>query len=209
MNKIIVPLLFLGLLMSACRKQPLNHLNLEETNVYITEYDSTLNFQQYESFRIADSVSLISNGQFSGREAGVFDTALVGALRRQLTLVGFREASVPGSTPDIGINITKIISDYTGLISYNDYWGIYDSYWDPFYWGYGGYNYYFPYSFGVYSFQEGAISIDMVDLKNPDTVNNRLNSVWTGLARGSGIFQSTNINSMVQALFAQSPYLTR
>ena len=47
----------------------------------------------------------------------------------------------------------------------------------------------------------------MIDLKNPDTSTSKLKTVWTGLARGTGIFNSANINELVQALFNQSAYL--
>lgn len=69
--------------------------------------------------------------------------------------------------PDLGINVTKIVSTQTGLVSYPSYWDYYNSYWDPYYWGYSGYDYYFPYaSYVVYQVREGALSVDLIDLKD-------------------------------------------
>ncbi|HOZ78144.1 MAG TPA: DUF4136 domain-containing protein [Ferruginibacter sp.] len=198
---------FFLILITGCRKEPLDNMTLAESNVYITQYDNTIDFGNYSSFRVADSASVISNGQFAGRSRTAFDASLADAVTQAMIAKGFRQETNPAVTPDIGINISKLIDSYTGVVSYDNYWGAYDSYWDPYSWGYGGYNYYFPYSFGVYTTQEGAVSIDMVDLQHPDAAQNRLNSLWTGLARGSGIFETNNINLMVQSFFAQSPYL--
>ena len=74
----------------------------------------------------------------------------------------------------------------------------------PFYWGYGGYGYYVPYGYTVYQVTEGAVSIDMLDLKNAD----QLTSVRpNGLVRGDGIFAESNADAQVKALFDQSSYL--
>ncbi|MCW3089373.1 MAG: hypothetical protein JWP81_442 [Ferruginibacter sp.] len=154
-------------------------------------------------------VSVIKDGQFAGRAYTRYDSTLVATLKQAMTQRGFQLETDAAKTPDIGINVSRITTDYTGIVSYNDYYGIYDSYWDPFYWGYSGYDYYFPYSFGTYTFREGALSVDMVDLKNPDTTTNKLKTLWTGLARGTGIFNTANINELVQALFSQSTYISQ
>ena len=94
-------------------------------------------------------------------------------------------------------------STYQGIVEYTDY---YYDYWDPFYWGYGGSSYFFPSYYGVYQVTEGALSVDMLNLKDAATTN-QLKSVWNAFVRGSGIFSSGNVNSQVKALFDQSPYL--
>ena len=204
--------LFLGLLAfvtiaGACRKDVLKNLDGNEGIVYITEHDSTVNFSNYKRFRIADSVNVISDGQLVRRAYTSYDNILIAQLKQAMIQRGFLLETDRAKTPDIGINVSRITTSYTGVISYNDYYGIYDNYWDPYYWGYGGYSYYFPYSFGTYTFREGALSIDMIDLKNPDTNTNKLKTIWTGLARGTGIFSSGNIDDLVQALFSQSSYI--
>ena len=204
-----LPVLLLLLVLTSCKKDPIKNLDGNESIVYITEHDSTANFSSYHSFRIADSVNVINSGTLVKRELTSFDAALIDGITQAMTNRGYQLTTDESVTPDIGINVTKLITDHTGIIDYYDYWGGYGSYWDPYYWGYGGYDYYFPYAFGTYTFQEGALSVDMVDLKNPDTGNNRLNSLWTGLARGSGIFSNSSVNQTVQSFFDQSPYLQK
>jgi len=207
MKRIHVILLIFATMAASCRKDAIKNLDSKEGIVYVTDHDSSVNFSNYLSFRIADSVSVIRDGQLVSRENNSYENGLITSFAQALTQRGFHLETNPAVKPDIGINITKLVTNQTGVVSYYDYWGGYNSYWDPYYWGYGGYDYYFPYAIGTYTFQEAALSIDMLDLKNPDTGGNKLHSVWTGLVYGSGIFNSNNISDLVQNLFSQSPYL--
>ena len=81
----------------------------------------------------------------------------------------------------------------------------YGGYWDPYYWGYSDYGYYVPSSFGVYQVTEGAMSIDMLDLKDA-SAKGKIDVIWNGLVRGEGIFVDANADLSVKALFDQSTY---
>lgn len=110
--------------------------------------------------------------------------------------------------PDLGMNISKVYNNQTGVISYPSYWGYYNHYWDPYYWGYGGYDYYFPYvSYAVYQIREGALSVEMVNLKDAGS-NKKIDGVWSGLIRGEAIFDATTAGAQIKTLFDQSPYIS-
>src|SRR5436190_1769356 len=83
---------------------------------------------------------------------------------------------------------SRIYNTSTGVFDYGSYWDpYYGAYWDPYYWGYGGYGYYFPsYYYGTYSITEGALSIDIFDLKDAKQTN-KISAIWSGLIRGSGV----------------------
>lgn len=189
---------------TGCTKEPLNNLSDEESRIYITDHDSSINFTNYKTFSISDSVAVIDNGQMTKHLDDV-DSAYISAVTKYMEQYGYTLVSNE-QNPDVGLDVNRIISTTTGAISYGDYWGYYDSYWDPYYWGYPGYGYYIPYAYSVYQIKEGAISVDMLDLKNAPE-NKKINVVWTGLIRGSGIFDLTVAGSQVKALFDQSPYL--
>ncbi len=110
------------------------------------------------------------------------------------------------STPDLAVDISRVYNTSTGLFSYSDYWDYYGDYWDG-YWGYPGYGYYSPYAVGVYTIQSGGLEIDLLDLKNAAAEGNKIQVVWTGLARGEGTFSTANASSEVTALFSQSANL--
>ena len=197
----------LALLAVGCRKEPVNNLTTEESRIYLTNHDSTVSFSTYETFSIADSVAVIDGNHVSG-QFNTTDQAFVAGLRSKMQQLGYTEVT-KAEHPDLGISVSRIINTSTGIINYNDYWNDYGSYYDPFYWGYGGYGYGSPgWGFATYQVKEGLLSIDMVDLKNAGT-NNQIKVVWNGMIRGSGIFDATTAASQVNALFDQSPYLSK
>ena len=195
--------LSLAIAFTGCTKEPLDNRTEEESRIYITNFDSTANFSAMRTFSISDSVTVVNNGQAT-REFSAVDQAFINATVNQLKAAGYTQVSKQ-SNPDIGVNITRIYNTSTGVIVYDNYYGGYGGYYDPYYWGYGGYDYYMPYGYATYTIREGALSIDLLDLKDASTTNN-IKIVWTGLIRGSGIF-SGDANAHVTALFQQSPYL--
>jgi hypothetical protein len=197
--------LALAVAFTSCSKEPLDNLTQEESRIYITNYDSTANFSSFKTFSVSDSVAFVNNGR-SSKELTAADQAFLTAAADRMKAAGYTQVTKQ-SNPDVGINVTRIVNTSTGVIMYDNYYNDYGGYYDPYYWGsgFGGYGYYTPYSYATYSIREGALSIDLLDLKNA-SVNNRIKIAWTGLIRGSGIF-SSDANQQVKMLFDQSPYL--
>ena len=193
-----------SLIYTGCAKQPLDHLSADESRIYITDHDSSVNFSSYKTYSISDSVAVIDNGH-STRELNDVDQAYITAVKKYMDQMGY-VLTDKNNNPDMGVDVSRIISTTTGVISYGDYWDYYGGYWDPYYWGYPGYDYYVPYAYSVYQINEGAMSVDILDLKDAST-NDKINVIWTGLIRGSGIFDSSVADSQVKALFDQSSYL--
>ena len=187
-----------------CTKDPIKNLSSDESRIYITDHDSSVNFSNYKTFNISDSVAVIDNGNVQ-KQLSAVDSAYKNAVNKYMVQEGYTLVSKE-QNPDLGVDVNRIISTSTGVISYGDYWYNYNSYWDPYYWGYPGYGYYIPYGYSVYQIKEGAISVDVLDLKNA-AQDKKINVIWTGLIRGSGIFNTTVADSGVKALFDQSPYL--
>lgn len=196
----------LSVIYFGCTKDPLNNLNTDESRIYITDHDSSVNFTNYKTYSISDSVAVIENDK-STRQLSDVDQAYLGAVKKYMDQAGYQMVS-KNDNPDLGVNVNHIISTSTGVISYGDYWGDYGGYWDPYYWGYPGFGYYIPYAYSIYSIKEGAISVDLLDLKNAsENEDKKIDVVWTGLIRGSGIFNANVADSQVEALFDQSSYL--
>lgn len=203
-NVLWVSILAFAALFTSCSKDPLANLTDEESRIYITDHDSTVNYSAYKTFSISDSVAVINNGQAT-KESTATDLAFINAVKSQMQAAGYTLVNRSGN-PDLAINVNRIYNTSTGVISYNNYYDYYGGYWDPYYYGYGGYGYYSPYSYATYSIREGALSVDMLDLKNAAT-NNRINVIWTGLIRGTGIFNAANAGEQIKMLFNQSTYL--
>ena len=201
-----VLLMSVVLILSSCKKEPLNNLSDEESRIYITNYDTTANFNSYKSFSVSDSVAFIQDNQLAGKSVDQFDTTVMNAVKNAMIKKGYTLVD-KANNPDLGIDISKVVNTYTAVFSYPDYFGYYGDYWDPYYWGYPGYGYYSPYAIGVYNIQQGGLAIDIFDLKNAAANGNKLKAVWDGLARGEGVFNVANATGEVNALFDQSPYL--
>lgn len=187
-----------------CRKDPLNNLNEEEQRIYITNHDRAATFTSFRTYAIADRVVVV-DGNNSSQQSTAADQALMQALERGLESRGFRK-SATSATADVGVQISRIIRTSTGFVTGPDYY----SYWDPFYWGYGGGG--FGSGFGgwgpgyaviPYEVREGMLAIDIIDLTN----NNSPRVLWNALVRGPGLSSPAAAEDIVNKLLAQSPYL--
>lgn len=187
-----------------CTKEPLNNLNSEDSRIYVTNSDSATNFSSYKTYSISDSVVVLDNGQ-AYKDLAASDQAYIDAVNKYMQQRGYTLVD-KNSNPDIGIDVNRIYNTATGFYSYDDYWNYYGGYWDPYYWGYDGYGYYVPASYGIYQITEGAMSVDMLDLKNAGS-KGKIEVIWNGLIRGEGIFNSSTADGSIKALFDQSTYL--
>src|SRR4051812_9311514 len=203
-NVMWVSILAIVALLTGCTKDPVAKLSEEESRIYITDHDSAVNFSAYKTFSISDSVAIIDEGHVS-KDITVTDQAFINAVKAEMQAKGYTLVN-KSANPDLGINVSRVYNTSTGIISYNNYYDMYGGYYDPYYWGYAGYSYYSPYSYATYSITEGALAVDLLDLKDASSAN-RINVIWTGLIRGSGVFNANTAASQVKMLFDQSPYL--
>jgi hypothetical protein len=192
-------------LMSSCTKDPLGNLTEEESRIYITNRDDNANFSSYKTYSIPDSVYVVDNNSFRGGQATAWDLQALAAVRSAMESRGYTRVA-RNQSPDLGINVTRMYNTSTNLVDLTGYWGGYGGFYDPFYWGYGGYGYGYPSAFAFVESTEAMLSVDMLDLKNAAS-NQTINVIWNGLVRGSGIFNSNTINNSIQALFNQSTYI--
>ena len=202
-NLIVMGILVSATIYNGCTKDPLKSLTIDESRIYITNKDSLADFASYKTYNISDSVAVLDNGQVS-KDLTSLDQAYIDAVNKYMQQNGYMLVA-KDANPDLGINVNRIYSTATGILD-NGYWGSYGGYWDPYYWGYSGYGYYVPYSYTAYSVTEGAMSVDMLDLKNA-AIKGSIDLIWTGLIRGEGIFDSSVADGAVKALFDQSTYL--
>lgn len=191
---------------TGCRKDPVDALSSEERRIYITNRDSTVNFSNYQTFSMAEDVVVV-DGNNGNRQLTAADQAFMQAFTSALQSRGYTLVN-KSATPDLGVQVSRIVRTSTGVMSVPDYYG----YWDPMFWGPG-----FGSGFGgwgaptfwyttTYQVREGMLAIDLVDLKNAST-NNNLRVIWNGLIRGAGLNDASAAAGQVTQLFDQSPYL--
>ncbi|MRG45894.1 DUF4136 domain-containing protein [Chitinophaga sp. SYP-B3965] len=195
-----------ALLISSCRKEPLNDMTEEESRIYVTNYNDTADFTSYKTFSIVDSVAVISNREDAKKELTAYDVKLLNSLKTSLQGRGYTLVD-KGAKPDLAVNVSRIDNTTTSIGYDPGYWAGYPGYWDSGYWGYPGFDYWFPSYYSVFRTREKSVVVDLLDLKNAPHADNKLNAIWNAMLRGTGVWNSDNIESMVKAVIDQSAYL--
>jgi len=183
---------------AGCTPNPLDDLSVADSQVFITNYNRNVNFNNYATFSIPDSVQVVNNNQV-GYANDNFSLALINRTVQNLESSGFRRVA-RNQQPELGVNITYLRQTQTG-VTVNPY-----SYYDPFYWGYGpGVGFASPYLY--YQVSEALWYVEILDLKNANENGNTINVIWSAQIRGEGLTQ--NPNRIIDAIFEQSTYLRK
>jgi hypothetical protein len=209
-------LLTLGGGLAACRENAIADLNPEDSAVYITNHDRSINFTQYRTFSLPDSVIVETNDRYSP-SLTTLESQFVTSVANGLTSRGFQRVS-KGQPADLGVAVIRVNNRYTG-VGVNPYGSFYSNYWfgNGFggLGGLGGYGFspYFP-SYYTYQVADQYWEIQMVDLKNAPAVSTsagtnqpQLNVIYNAIIRGTDITDQQTVTTVVAAIFNQSPYL--
>lgn len=203
-------LLVLGGGLTACRDNALNGLTPQDSQVYITNYDRSVNFNQYRTFSLADSVVVQSNDRVN-TSTGPIENRFVTNVANALTSRGFQRVA-QGQPADLGVAVVRVNNRFTG-VGVNPY-SYYSNYWfGPGFGGLGGFGYdpFFP-SYYTYQVSERYWEIQIVDLKNrPANATGadslRLNVLFDATIRGADITETADVDNAITAIFNQSPFL--
>src|SRR6476659_6016136 len=99
---LLTSVLGLSAIMTSCTKDPLHHLNAEESRIYVTSFDSSVNFSSYKTYSIADSVGVIDNGS-AIKERAESDQAYIDAVNKYMQQRGYMPVN-KNSNPDLVVN---------------------------------------------------------------------------------------------------------
>jgi len=200
-TRVIYPALLLamiGLIIASCSKYPTYTVNTSDLDMVWTNYDESAIFAEYKTYFVPDSIILDEDLDADDKKAlqEYYDAVLVEVDRNMAALNYVKVDSV--GNPDLGIGIS-IITRTTYVVSYSYWW-----YYPP-YWGYPGYSY-------MGSYEEGAVILDMADLKNAELGTQKFTALWSALIGGvlSGSSNTMISNRMIGGIdqaFIQSPYL--
>lgn len=208
--------LAIGVGTTACNKNAVNDLTPEDSQVYITNYDRSVNFSQYKTFSLPDSVVIESNTGYT-TSLGSVESQFVSNVATALTNRGFTRVAARQQA-DMGVAVIKINNRYTG-VGVDPYGSYYSGYWGGGF-GYGGFGGYYPYYPTYYTYQvtDRYWEIQIVDLKNAPTTGTgtgtgtgtnqpQLNVIYDATIRGDEITDTQSVNTATTAIFNQSPYL--
>ena len=198
------------LLLAACHKEPYPQDSDNEYLVY-TSPGKDVNFAQYQTFDIADSLLVIGQTDKPMYSQSDNALALIQAYRINMEKRGFiYTPSNPDA--DLGIQLTYVIKTERFVQYYNDpYWWLdYPGYWPSGYWG-NWTGFYYPRPV-TYTYTTNAFLADIVNLTTEQD-GKPLEVLWTAYIGGpAGSSLQNDIKKMeasVDQAFVQSPYLTR
>ncbi len=201
-------LLMLGGTLTACRENALDGLSPADSPVYITNYDRSVDFSQYKTFSLPDSVVIQVNDQFATSLTST-ENQFVTGVANALTDRAFRRVA-QGDTADLGVAVIRVNNQYTG-VGVNTYSSYYSNYWGGF-GGLGGYGYspYYP-TYYTYQVTDQYWEIQIVDLKNrpvpTGTEQPQLTVIYDATVRGTDITDQSSVSAAIAAIFRQSTYL--
>lgn len=162
------------------------------SNVVVTAYNNTYNFQNVSTFYLDDSVYQVGGSNI----VNPYASTIINTTRLSLLALGWTETT-DTALADVYVSTGVTTSTYT-VDSY-DYW-----------WYGGGYSWYYPpyYSYS-YSYTTGTVAILIADPNLATT--DQLPIEWSGVL--NGVTGQTNpaglITDGINQAFSQSPYLKK
>ncbi len=200
LNNLTVLFGILFILNSCIEKDPFKNYTADDSRVFISNYDKKINYKNYETFHLADSVFIINESRvrISQRSANVFFTNL---FKEKLIAKGYKPMP-KNQNPDLGITICRVANSKVGLNSPTNLF--FNYYWNYPLFGETGFEY--PGFYTYYEFGETTWNIEVVDLKNAKQ-NNKLNIVWNVQISGEGVFDEDNYQYILEKIFEISTFL--
>lgn len=203
-------------LFSCVNPDPITQLSPDEKDLYVTNRDKSINFSEYKTYFIDDSVHTVSKEFGTTTEDVVYAPVILETVETELQKSGFTKVGTPQDA-DVGISVSILkFQDDVPAVYYPYLGGAgYFGYVSPVVFGYPGYGYGFPPYYGYYQIEVGSISIEMFDLKQAtiSSTGNTLNVIWSALLAGSLADGTTDENNRpriinsIKGAFQQSPYL--
>lgn len=206
---------------------------LDELDVTFTYYDTNYNFQQNTTYAIRDSVGLISDYLSNSEIANFYKPGggsdeIRALVRSNMNAMGYTEVS---GTVNFDLGVNLVVGAVENTEYYYSWWYGYYGYYG-WYWG-GWYPYYgYPWYPVSYTYQKGALLMEIVDgaslrayriwaddktqgeIENadPDEVPD-INFVWqslmSGIAGSEKSYNKERAERGINEAFEQSPYLMK
>lgn len=216
MKKLIPLFLLIAFTFVSCQKDP-DSGKLDNNFVALTEKVPKVNFSDYTTFYIADSISTdagINQNSNHWMTEGIQDEIL-DEIENTFIKRGFTPSSDKDSA-ELGVQVT-FMEDSHYYLGNNGYWGGYPGYWGYWggYWGYPGYGGYYPGGYWggfplMYNMRVGILVMEVVDLTNATDKN--IPVIWTAWMGGMLYNQKFNQAACLDAIqqcFKQSPYFKK
>jgi len=195
-SKLLI-IMLLALIIASCTKYPNDTERLAEDLAVATRVDTQVDFNNYKTYAIVESVTKITDDDTTSLNTPSAILVL-DQLKQNMAARGFTKVD---NVADADLGVAVIYFENTNIYYYYDYY----------YWGYPGWGYYYPYYPPVYygSYTVGVLVTELLDLKNPDTGNQKITIRWSVFIRGllTGTVSNADITRSIDQAFEQTPTL--
>lgn len=206
--------MLVAVFVTSCEKDPdLSKLSADFT-VY-TNYDSNVNFKDFKTYCLPDSILLI--GKDMKAEYWKDDQAqqIIKEVANEMDTRGYTRAAKGVKDANIGIQLS-FAQQTTQVIGGGGWYGggWYNGWWSPDFWGPYWNDWYYPYPVS-YSYDTGTMILEMVDLTPPASGKTKvkLPVIWhsyaTGLLSNNNKYNLDLILRAVDQAFKQSSYIEK
>jgi hypothetical protein len=185
-------------------------LATKDFDVVITFRDNEVNFRQYRTYAMPDSVVRMIDSTNTSQPNTTFDQTILDEVEKQMTAAGYtRVEPDTNDLPDVIVLAGVTSSDYyaAGGGYWWGWWGWYPGW--GYYPGYGS-GWYPSYGY-IYSYTTGTLLISMIDPAKTDANNKTIGVVWSGALNGiitdSESDTRVRIIDGIDQIFRQSSYL--
>ncbi len=208
-------------LLAACGDKNVITSVVPPTNIVTTAVatfkDSTFDFTTLHTFAMPDTV--VQFPPATGTPLAVtrqFDQVALNQVRADLIARGYVEVTDPQTTMPDFVVLTGVTAttNYNAFVGYPFFvtWGFYPG------WGFftPGFNNSWTIAFpwfpvvGATAYDRGTLVVTIIPTKTINPLNESITAAWAGVASAllNGNITSSTVTSAIDAMFAQSPYLT-
>ena len=139
-TKLILFFLGAGLILASCTKYPPSSDRLLEDLVVYTKYDTSVDFTQFKTYYMSDSLVKVSDKD-SGWLYNAQVQVITSQIAKNMNSLGYTR-TWNAKTCDLYLGVSYVVNVNVTVYYPGWYWG-YPGYYPPDYWGGGGY--YYPY----------------------------------------------------------------
>lgn len=187
---------------------------VHEKDMALTRFDRNVNFADYKTFVMPDSVVFIKVDGDSASIGQEVQQQILDLVKRNFTERDYQllpTAEIQTVKPDFAVIISAFATSVYNEANWENYWGWYPG------WNWLGWSGFYPWypkgngSHAYYAYDTGTLSIDMLDVRNADENTKRIPVLWSGV--NSGILSGNRVSlcerlqNSINQCFVQSPYL--
>jgi Domain of unknown function (DUF4136) len=203
-QKVGTVLLLLALVVGGCYPAGPNYT--EDLDLVFTSFNQNYSFSGKNTYAMPDSIVLISGSLIKGDTPkfmnDTFAQPILAQVAKNMEAHGYTRVDISA-----GPKLLLAPASLQSTTYYYDWWYYWGYWWGGYYPPWGGW--YYPPSYPVvYSYSSGTLVLTITD-PNDLGPGGTSPMAWTALGNGilTGNLSASRVNSLIDQMFTQSPYL--